>query len=161
MVTGSGAGTLNGASISISDVGKSVDEDLALSVALGTDRYLVTWIDSRNASSGDDIYGQYLTVAGQPIDANFAVNTEAGGQFNPYVMGNSNDGSFLAGWGYKVGASVNHLNSTILNAPVTPGGGSGGGGGGGGCFISSVGGGWQVLAWALSGLLAAVGIRRR
>ena len=162
MVTGSGSGILNGPSIAISAVGQSADDDSALSVAFGTDRYLVTWIDMRNSgSNANDIYGQYLTAAGQPIEANFAVNTEAVDQFNPYVAGNSADGSFLAGWGYKTGTTVYHFNSTILNAPATPGGSSGGGGGGGGCFISSVGGGWQVLAWALSGLLAAVGIRRR
>jgi len=161
MVTGSGSGILAGPSIAISVVGQSADDDSALSVAFGTDRYLVTWIDWRNSASGNDIYGQYLTAAGQAINANFAVNTETGDQFNPYVIGNSNDGSFLAGWGYLTGTTARHLSTTIINAPANPGGGSSGGGGGGGCFISSVGGGWQVLAWALSGLLAAVGIRRR
>lgn len=162
LVTGSGLGILNGSSIAISTVGQSADDDFALSVAFGNDRYLVTWIDCRNPASGDDIYGQYLTAAGQPIDANFAVNTEAGDQFNPYVAGNSADGSFLAGWGYTSGTTVYHFKSTILNAPVTPtpGGGSSGGGGGG-CFIESIGGGWQMLAGLLSGLLLIAGVRRR
>ena len=135
--------------------------DIISAVAYGSDRYLVTWSDSRNSgTSGNDIYGQYLNASGNLMDANFAVNTNIGNQLAPFVAGNTNDGSFLAIWTTYDANNDYEIKTSLLNAPTTPDD-HGSSGGGGGCFIASAGSSWQMLAWALSGLLAAVGIRRR
>ena len=77
------------------------------------------------------------------------------------MAGNTADGSFMCGWNYyDTSNSINQLYLTLLNQETSDDD-SSSGGGGGGCFIESIGGGWQMLAGLLSGLLLIAGVRRR
>lgn len=144
----------------------SVSGEVVSIVAWGKDRYLVTWIDSRNsATTGNDVYGQYINVSGSTVGDNFAVNAASESQVYPAVAGNTSAGSFLATWHYPTNGGAAYALSASLIDPFALNGSSpiGGGSGSGGhrCLIASVPGSSSLLAGLLSGLLMLAGFKRR
>ncbi len=62
-------------------------------------KYLIVWEDGRNQDShGTDIYGQWLSSAGVPMGANFALSTDSRNQYWPALAFDPDSGSFFAVW---------------------------------------------------------------
>ncbi len=74
------------------------------SVAGGKDRFLITWTDERG---GFDIYGQFLTRAGQRIGNNFRINSDVGdnSQWYPFCALDSLNRAVVVWTDYREGGA--------------------------------------------------------
>ena len=63
--------------------------------------YLIVWEDLRNSQTqGADIYGQYLSAAGEPIGRNIAFSSHTSNQYSPALVASQHNGqaAFLTIW---------------------------------------------------------------
>ena len=63
--------------------------------------YLIVWEDLRNSQTqGADIYGQYLSAAGEPIGRNIALSSHTSNQYSPALVAAQHNGqaAFLTLW---------------------------------------------------------------
>ena len=89
-------------------IGNSIDLSSGLtlqraspSVAYNTsnNEYMVVWFDLRNQpTTGNDVFGQRLSVDGSLLGGNIPIAIEIGSQSNPFVSYNSIDNSYLVAW---------------------------------------------------------------
>ena len=89
-------------------IGNSIDLSSGLtlqraspSVAYNTsnNEYMVVWFDLRNQPpTGNDVFGQRLSVDGSLLGGNIPIAIEIGSQSNPFVSYNSIDNNYLVAW---------------------------------------------------------------
>jgi hypothetical protein len=84
--------------------------------------YLAVWRDDRNnASSGLDIYGQFLTASGVASGTLMAITTAGNIQSNPAVAYNSQSGNYVVVWDDNRAGSDVDIYGQIVNANGTLG----------------------------------------
>ena len=77
-------------------------------------RFLVVWTDGRNsATTGQDIYGQFINANGSLSGGDFVINADAGSQYYPFLAYNSVCLNFLVTYW----ASIEVLGYAVVGPP--------------------------------------------
>jgi hypothetical protein len=102
------SGNLVGSPIAISTASTN-QQGPAIAYNSLADQYLIVWADSRNASSGSDIYGQLMTSNGVLVGSNFAITTASGNQDRPRVAFDPTNAQYLVVWSDALNATTSGL----------------------------------------------------